>query len=75
VTGTLNGDPILMMTTAVARNAVIQAIGCDTLSAVGQQVQVMAEAFDANGHPVADAEITWSTDAPGIATVDLTGVS
>jgi uncharacterized protein YjdB len=74
VTGTLKGDPILMMPTAVARNAGIRAIGCDTLSAVGQQVQVMAEAFDANGHPVANPGITWETDAPGMATVDLAGL-
>jgi uncharacterized protein YjdB len=34
----------------------------------------MAEAFDANGHPVGEPEITWGTDTPGVISVDLTGL-
>jgi uncharacterized protein YjdB len=50
------------------------APGCDTLSALGDQTQIVAQAFDANGHPVVNPEIVWATEAAGVATVDGAGL-
>ena len=46
----------------------------DTLPALGDAVRLSAEALDANGHAVADAEIAWSTDDAAVATVDAEGL-
>lgn len=40
---------------------------------VGQSVQLDPNALDADGEPVLDAEITWHSPAPAVATVDGRG--
>ena len=46
----------------------------DTLRALGDTVRLMAEATDANGYSVADAEFTWSSSNKLVATVDSAGL-
>ena len=46
----------------------------DTLFAVGDSLQLTAEPFDANGNPVQDATITWSSEDDAVATVDSNGL-
>ena len=48
--------------------------GTASLSSIGQTVQFTAEAFDANGHAVADASFTWSSSNTSVATVDAAGL-
>ena len=38
--------------------------------ALGDTLRLSAEAFDANGHPVAGTEFSWSSSDPAVATVD-----
>ncbi|MDE2974882.1 MAG: Ig-like domain-containing protein [Gemmatimonadota bacterium] len=45
-----------------------------TLVSFGEAVQLSAEALDANGHMIEDADFTWSSDDESVATVDGTGV-
>ena len=44
----------------------------DTL-VVGAAIQLMAEAADANGHPVAGAEFSWASGDTSVAAVDAAG--
>ena len=44
------------------------------LVALGDTVRLAAEAFDANGHPVAGAEFSWASGDTAVATVDATGL-
>jgi uncharacterized protein YjdB len=44
-----------------------------TLAALGATQQLSASARDANGHPVADVSVAWTSSDPGIATVDAGG--
>ena len=46
----------------------------DTLTALGDTVRLTAEAVDANGHAVADAEFTWSSTDGSVVTVDEEGL-
>ena len=46
----------------------------ETLEALGDTLRLVAKAFDANGHPVADAGITWSSSDVAVARVDRTGL-
>ena len=46
----------------------------DTLFAVGDSLQLTAEPFDANGNPVQDVTITWSSEDDAVATVDSDGL-
>ena len=46
----------------------------DTLFAVGDSLQLTAEPLDANGNPVQDATITWSSEDDAVATVDSNGL-
>ena len=45
-----------------------------TLAAPGDTLRLMAEAFDANGHAVAEAEFSWASSDTAVATVDLSGL-
>ena len=45
-----------------------------TLLARGDTMRLGVDAADANGHPVEDAEITWSPDDESVVTVDATGL-
>ena len=42
--------------------------------AFGATVQLIAEAFDANGHSVAGEEFSWESDDPSVAAVDISGL-
>ena len=44
------------------------------LTALGQTVQLTAEAFDENGHAVAGAEFSWESSDAAVATVDAGGL-
>ena len=46
----------------------------DTLVAIGDTATFTAAAMDANDFPVADATVTWESDAPEIATVNADGL-
>ena len=43
-------------------------------TATGDTLQLMAEVKDGDGNVMTDAEITWSSDTPGVATVNATGL-
>ena len=45
-----------------------------TLTVPGDTVRLAARAFDANGSEVADAQFSWESDDPAVATVDSTGL-
>jgi pectate lyase len=45
----------------------------DTLD-VGKTLRISAEVTDGSGQPVSDATVTWSSSAPGVATVDGGGL-
>ena len=45
-----------------------------TIAALGDTVRLAAEAFDANGHAVANAELAWATSDEAVATVDGSGL-
>lgn len=44
------------------------------LSSVGQTVQLMAEAFDANGHAITGIDFSWTSSNESVATVDAAGL-
>ena len=46
----------------------------DTLFALGDSLQLNAEPLDANGNPVQDATIAWSSEDDAVATVDSNGL-
>ena len=70
--GAASGSAVVTVTQEVASMEVSPAM--TELTAWGETVQLTAEAFDANGHGVAGAAISWeSADAP-VATVDAAGV-
>ena len=67
--------------TGTAVVTVVQAAGSvtvepaeATLSALGDTVRLAAEAFDANGNEVVDAQFSWSSSDAAVATVDSTGL-
>lgn len=45
-----------------------------TSAVLGETLQLTAEAFDENGHPVEGAEFTWSSGNDGVAAVDGSGL-
>ena len=61
------------VTVAQAVSVVTVSHTADTLAA-GDTLRLSAEASDANGHPVANAELEWSTSDATVATVDSTGL-
>ena len=63
-----------------AQVTVIQSTGslvvtptADTVS-LGDTLRLVAEAFDGNGHAIADAEFEWSSSDVSVATVDDSGL-
>jgi len=46
-----------------------------TVDAVGETVQFTAEAFDAEGTPIPDPELSWRTDDTSVATVSQDGLA
>ena len=45
-----------------------------TIAALGDTLRLAAEAFDGNGHAVADAEFSWESSDGAVATVDGSGL-
>lgn len=86
VTAVANGATVITATSGghsasasvvVAQRATTVSVAPDavTLTARGATQSLVAQPRDANGHPVAGAIVTWSSDAPGVASVDAaTGV-
>ena len=46
--------------------------GTDTLVAIGEHQAFSATVLDANGDPIDGATVTWSSDAPGVLSIDAT---
>ncbi|WP_428273460.1 Ig-like domain-containing protein [Candidatus Palauibacter sp.] len=69
--GPISGDAAVEVM-QVART-VLLAPPADTL-VLGDSVGLVAEAFDARGHPVDGAAFAWSSSDPSIAAVDASGV-
>ncbi|HVX88115.1 MAG TPA: hypothetical protein VG940_04245, partial [Gemmatimonadales bacterium] len=49
---------------------VVVTPGADTLLSVGETQTFTATVLDANGDPIDGATVTWSSDAPGVLTID-----
>jgi hypothetical protein len=65
-----SGDP------SPTPTSVLVTPGADTLLSVGETQAFVAVVLDANGDPIDDAEIAWSSTAPGVVTVDpSTGIA
>ena len=69
--GEVSGSAVLTVAQEVTSVTVLPAT--DTLS-VGNTLQLTAEATDANGNPVVDAEFSWESGDAAVATVDEDGL-
>ena len=69
--GTISGEAAVRVM-QVARRLALTA-PADTL-VLGDSLRLVAEAFDANGHPVAGAPLEWSSGNPSVARVDASGI-
>ena len=69
--GAVAGDAAIEVMQVASRMAVSPS--ADTVL-LGDSLRLTAQAFDANGRPVADAEIAWSSGNASVATVDTSGV-
>ncbi len=47
---------------------------CEPLPSFGDQVQIVAEALDANGYVVANTTVAWSSGDPAVGAIDGTGL-
>ena len=75
VTATAGGVSGEAQVTVEQRVAAVEVTpAADTLVSLGDTVRLSAEAFDANGHAVVDAEVGWSSDRESVATVSRTGL-
>ena len=70
--GSVSGTAAVTVDQIVASVAVDPA--ADTLPALGDTLRLSAEALDANGHAVADAQFAWESSDSSVATVDATGL-
>ena len=70
--GSASGSAVVTVTQSVASVEVSPSV--DELTALGQTVQLTAEAFDENGHAVAGAEFSWESSDAAVATVDAGGL-
>ena len=70
--GSASGTVTVTVDQVVASVAVSPS--ADTLPALGDTLRLSAEALDANGNAVADAEFAWESSDPSVATVDATGL-
>ena len=75
--GSASGSAVVTVTQSVASVAVSPATAA--LNALGETVQLTAEAFDENGHAVAGTEFSWESSDAAVAAVDdgglVTGVA
>ena len=67
------GSGSAAVTVAQVASAVKVSPAADTVL-MDDTVRLEARAFDANGHPVAGAEFSWSSGEPSVATVDGQGL-
>ena len=70
--GPASGSAVVTVTQSVASVEVSPSV--DKLTALGQTVQLTAEAFDENGYAVAGAEFSWESSDVAVATVDAGGL-
>ena len=70
--GPASGSAVVTVTQSVASVEVSPSV--DELTALGQTVQLTAEAFDENGYAVAGAEFSWESSDVAVATVDAGGL-
>ena len=70
--GEASGSAVVTVTQSVA--SVVVSPSTAELAALGETVQLTAEAFDENGHAVAGAEFSWESSDVAVATVDESGL-
>ena len=70
--GSASGSAVVTVMQSVASVEVSPSVY--ELTALGQTVQLTAEAFDENGHAVAGAEFSWESSDVAAATVDGMGL-
>ncbi len=70
--GSVSGTATVIVAQEVGSVTVTPA--ADTLVAFGDTARLSAEAFDANGHTVEGAELSWASDDDAVATVDPSGL-
>ena len=71
-TGSASGSAVVTVMQSVASVEVSPSE--ETITAVGNTLQLVAEAFDGNGYAVAGAEFSWESSDAAIATVDGMGL-
>ena len=85
VTGAGNGEATITASAGEASSSAVVTVmqsvasvevspSVDELTALGETVQLTAEAFDENGHAVAGAEFSWESSDAAVATVDAGGL-
>ena len=70
--GSASGSAVVTVMQSVA--SVVVSPSTAELTALGETVQLTAEAFDENGHAVAGAEFLWESSDVAVATVDALGL-
>ena len=70
--GSASGSAVVTVMQSVASVEVSPSVY--ELTALGQTVQLTAEAFDENGHAVSGAEFSWESSDAAVATVDAGGL-
>ena len=70
--GEASGSAVVTVMQSVA--SVVVSPATAELTALGETVQLTAEAFDENGHAVAGAEFSWESSDVAVATVDALGL-
>ena len=58
---------------AQAANSIVISPASFTLPALGETTQLAATVYDGRNAPIPEAEVTWTTSDPGVATVDGNG--
>ena len=72
--GSAQGTAAITVASVTQSVATVEVSPSAETLAVGATVQLTAEAFDANGHAVAEAEFSWESSDIAIATVDASGL-
>ena len=70
--GEASGSAAVTVAQVVSSVTVVPAEA--NFGALGDTLRLTAEAFDANGHAVAGAELSWETSDGAVATVDASGL-
>lgn len=68
---------LLSPATGVAQRRIadVQVSPPDAQVQAGRTAPFVATAFDAAGNPIAEAEFTWSSSNPRVATIDQNGIA